>query len=75
MFLNSENQEDNSHQEKILEDNIITKVRDYFTENSNIWYTYKFNEKTGDVEYSYPRTFSKDIINLKNYFTKLFNRN
>jgi hypothetical protein len=63
------------NEEKILKENLITKVRDYFTGNSNIWYTYEFNEKTNDIKYVYPRTFSKDMNNLKNYFTNLFDKN
>ena len=74
-FLHFGNQENNSSlQENIPKENLLTKVKDYFTGNSNIWYAYQENSKTGEMEYSYPRSFSEDISNLKNYFTNLFSR-
>jgi hypothetical protein len=75
-FLNSEPKEVKpKHEEKITEDSFIRKTIDYFTGNSNIWYTYKFNEKTQDIEYSFPRTLLKDANAIKDYFVNLFNKN
>jgi hypothetical protein len=63
-----------SEEEKSNKTNFVTRVVNYFTKNSHIAYTYYFNESTDDVEYNIPRSFSKDIRNIRNYLTNLLSK-
>jgi hypothetical protein len=53
----------------------IQKIRNYLTGNSNIWYTYKYDEKTNEIKYSLPRTFKGDLKSVKDYLSNLLNKN
>ncbi len=55
------------------EENIFQNIKNYFTGNSNTWYSYEYDEKTNNIKYSFPRTFVWDLKSIKNYFVKLFN--
>lgn len=53
----------------------VQNIRNYFTGNSNVWYTYKYDNKTNTIKYSLPRTFSQDIKNVGEYFSRLIKNN
>jgi hypothetical protein len=73
-FLNSDTNISSppSEEEKSNKTNFVTQIVNYFTKNSKIGYTYKMNESGDDLEYNIPRSFSKDIRNIRNYFATLF---
>jgi hypothetical protein len=71
MFLESR---DEIIQEK-KQSNLLDNIKNYFTGNSNILYTYKYNEKINEIDYNIPRTLSGDFKSIKNYFLKLINKN
>ncbi|MCX6750799.1 MAG: hypothetical protein NTZ83_05050 [Candidatus Pacearchaeota archaeon] len=74
-FLNSEPREEHSRsEEETPKENLVTQVVNYFTKNSKIGYTYHFNESKNDVEYTFPRSFSEDIRNIRDYFVNLFSK-
>ncbi len=75
LFLNSEQFPLKEHPiQRQKKQNILEGIINYFTGKSKIWYTYKVNEDTEDVEYSYPRSFSRDMNNLRDYFTELLGK-
>jgi hypothetical protein len=75
VFLELASHRENHSQEKIPKENIITKISDYFTGNSNIVYAVVFNKETKKINYSYPRTFSQDIKKVGEYFSRLIKNN
>jgi hypothetical protein len=63
------------HSEPDEKSNFFDNLKNYFTGNSNVWYTVSLTKKTKEISYIYPKSFTGDLNNIKSYFSKFVKRN